>query len=343
MSTYIITGGAGFIGTHLTDALLRAGHHVRIIDDLSSGAAENLDPGAEFILGDVSDAALMRRVAGGAAGIFHLAAITSEQRSREDWAGAHRVNQGGTVAVLDAAREAGRIPVCYASSAAVYGDQGVRAIQEGARARPLTGYAADKLGSELHAGVAFHVHGVPTLGFRLFHIYGPRQDPASPYSSVLSNLATRILGGQTITLHGDGLQVRDFVHVSDVVRHLFAGMQLIQREPQSLVLNLCTGRGTTIRTLADTLGMASARVPMMQFAAARPQEMRVLLGDPNEAIHVLGVEAGMELEAGLRTLLPAQPPSLLDWVRRAPSPRSGFENLPAESSKAVPGSSFARN
>lgn len=328
MSTYLITGGAGFIGSHLTDALLRAGHDVRVVDDLSTGLEENLDPKAEFIQGDVSDAALMRRVAAGTAGIFHLAAVTSEQQGLEDWSGTHRVNQSGTIAMLDAAREAGRIPVCYASSAAIYGDQGARTIQEGARPRPRTAYGADKLGSELHAAVAFHMHGVPTLGFRLFNIYGPRQHPASPYSGVVSTFAARILAGQTITMHGDGLQARDFVHIADVVRHLFAGMQLLQREPQAMVLNLCTGRSTTIRTLADTLGIASARVPMVQFAPARPNDLRVLLGDPNEAIHVLGVEAGIELEAGLRTLLPPPPPSLLDWARRAPSPRDGFENLP---------------
>lgn len=313
MSTYVITGGAGFIGSHLADSLLRSGHHVRVVDDLSTGRMENLDPAVEFIRGDVADRALMGEVARDSTGIFHLAAIASVQRSNEDWCGTHRANLAGTVAVLDAAREAGRVPVCYASSAAIYGDQGNRAIQEGARPRPQTAYGVDKLSSELHAAVGFGVHGVPTLGFRFFNVYGPRQDPASPYSGVISIFTKRILGGQTITLHGDGLQSRDFVHVSDVVRHLTVGMDLLWREPQALVLNLCTGRGTTIRALANTLGIVSQRVPMIQQGTARAGDIRVSLGDPNEAIHVLGLEGQIELEVGLRTLLPATIPAQRNW------------------------------
>lgn len=305
MSTYIVTGGAGFIGSHLTDFLIRAGHHVRVVDDLSTGHEENLDPAAEFIEGDVTDRALMGRVVEGAEGIFHLAAVASVQRSNEDWCGTHRINQSGTVAVLDAARAAGGVPVCYASSAAIYGDQGLLAIREGMRRRPMTAYGVDKLGSEMHASVAFGVHGVPTLGFRFFNVYGPRQDPNSPYSGVISIFAARILAGSTITLHGDGLQSRDFVHVSDVVRHLVGGMDALRREPQSLVLNVCTGRGTTIRMLAETLGEVAARVPMIQFGPARAGDIRVSLGDPSEAIHVLGLEARVELPEGLATLLPA--------------------------------------
>lgn len=304
MSIYVITGGAGFIGSHLADSLLRAGHHVRVVDDLSTGHMENLDPAVEFIRGDVADRALMGQVAQGATGIFHLAAIASVQRSNEDWCGTHRANQAGTVAVLDAAREAGRVPVCYASSAAIYGDQGSAAIQESARPRPQTAYGVDKLGSELHAAVGFGVHGVATLGFRFFNVYGPRQDPASPYSGVISIFANRILGGQTITLHGDGLQSRDFVHVSDVVRHMIVGMDLLQREPQALVLNLCTGRGTTIRALADTLGLVSRSAPLIQQGAARAGDIRISLGNPSEAVRVLGLTAEVDLEAGLRTLLP---------------------------------------
>jgi len=304
MSTYVVTGGAGFIGSHLTDFLIRAGHHVRVVDDLSTGRQENLDPAVELVEGDVSDRALMGRVVEGAEGIFHLAAVASVERSNEDWCGTHRVNQAGTVAVLDAARAAGRVPVCYASSAAIYGDQGLLAICEGMRPRPMTAYGVDKLGSEMHASVAFGVHGVPTFGFRFFNVYGPRQDPNSPYSGVISIFAARILAGSTITLHGDGQQSRDFVHVSDVVRHLVGGMDALRREPQSLVLNVCTGRGTTIRMLAEALGAVAARLPVIQFGPPRAGDIRVSLGDPSEAIHVLGLEARVELGEGLATLLP---------------------------------------
>ncbi|MEI6158717.1 MAG: NAD-dependent epimerase/dehydratase family protein [Roseococcus sp.] len=325
MSRYVVTGGAGFIGSHLTDALLRAGHGVRVVDDLSTGDREALDPAVEFIGGDVADPAVMRKAVEGCAGIFHLAAITSELRCREDWAASHRVNQGGTVAVFDAAREAGGLPVCYASSAAVYGEQGARAIQEGAKLRPRGSLGADKLGSEHHGAVAFAQHGVPNLGLRMFHIYGPRRGLASGHRDVVSIFAERILAGQVITLHGDGQQSRDFVHVADVVRHFFAGMQMLQLQPQAMVLNLCTGRGTTLRGLADALGLAGARIPLVQFGPGRAGDLRAVLGDPNEAIHVLGVEAGIELEAGLRTLFPAPPPSALEWARRAPMPRAESE------------------
>lgn len=317
MSRYLVTGGAGFLGSHLTQALLRAGHQVRVLDDLSAGPRP-ADPAVEFLEGDVTDAALMRRAVQDCAGIFHLAAITEEPRCQEDWSRSHRVNQGGTVAVLDAAREAGRLPVCYASSATVYGEQGARAIQEAARPRPQGHLGTDKLGSEHHAALAFAQHGVPNLGLRIFHAYGPRAE--GHRRDVVAILADRILAGQVITLHGDGQQVRDFVHVSDVVRHFFAGMQMLQLQPQALALNLCTGRGTTIRGLADLIGVVAARVPLVQFGPRRAHDLRAVLGDPNEAIHVLGVEASTELESGLRSLFPAPPPSALEWVRRAPMP-----------------------
>lgn len=321
MSKYLVTGGAGFIGLHLTEALLRAGHGVRVVDDFSTGSRAALHPSVELFEGAVTDAVLLRRAMEGVAGVFHLAAISQEARCREDWCAAHRVNQGGTVSVLDAAHAAGGLPVCYASSAAIYGDQGGRAIQEGARPRPRSILGADKLGSEQHAAVAFAQHGVPSLGLRMFHVYGPRRGGPATHRDVVSIFAERILAGQVITLHGDGQQSRDFVHVADVVRHFFAGMQMLQLKPQALVLNLCTGRGTTMRGLADALGLAAARIPLVQFGPARPGDLRALLGDPNEAIHVLGVEAGIELESGLRSLFPAPPPSALEWARRAPMPR----------------------
>ena len=320
MSLYVITGGAGFIGGHLAAALLRAGHGVRIVDDLSTSPREHIDPDAEFIHADASDAGVVRRAALGAAGMFHLAAIVSDRAAHADWPRAHRVNQAATVAVLDAAREAGRIPVCFASSAAIYGEQGPRAIQEAARPHPRAALAADKLGSEHQAAVAFHAHGVPTLGLRLFHVYGPRRFMQPGQRDVVSIFAERILAGQVITLHGDGLQSRDFIHVGDVVRHFFAGMQMLQRHPQAVVLNACTGRGATIRGLADAIGIVTARIPLVQFGPARLGSPRVILGDPNEAIHVLGVEAGTELQPGLATLFPAPAPSILEWARRAPMP-----------------------
>jgi UDP-glucose 4-epimerase len=167
---YLVTGGAGFIGSHLADALLRQSHAVRVLDDLSTGRRENLDPRCELLLGDAADPASVRRAMEGAAGCFHLAAIASVARSNEDWVGTHRANATGTVAVLDAARSAGpggrrAVPVVYASSAAVYGDQGEGPIREdGAPLRPRTAYGADKLASALSGYLLEHERGHSGLG-----------------------------------------------------------------------------------------------------------------------------------------------------------------------------------
>ena len=171
MATYLVTGGAGFIGSHLVDALLARGDGVRVLDDLSTGKRQNLPAGVELLLGDVADLALTKQAMAGCAGCFHLAAVASVQRGNEDWLGTHRSNQTGSIAVFEAARgaDAGRpVPVVYASSAAVYGDNAELPLKEEAQTRPLSAYGADKLGSELHARVASLVHGVPTVGLRFF-------------------------------------------------------------------------------------------------------------------------------------------------------------------------------
>ena len=200
----MITGGAGFIGSHLADAVLAAGDQVRVLDDFSTGRIENLDPRCEMIRGDVCDPRVVRRAMPGVSGCFHLAAIASVARGNEDWIGTHRVNLGGTINVLDAARAAGRR---FRSSMRrrprfMAGVDGV--ADENTATAPLTAYGADKRGCELHAAPAALVHGVPTLGFRFFNVYGPRQDPNSPYSGVISIFAKAIAAGQPIQVHGDG-------------------------------------------------------------------------------------------------------------------------------------------
>ncbi len=300
MALYLVTGGAGFIGSHLADALLANGHQVRVVDDLSTGHRGNLDPRCELLVGDVADPALMQRATAGTAGVFHLAAIASVQRSNEDWLGTHRTNLGGTIAVLEAARGAGRIPVVYASSAAIYGDQGAGAVAETATPRPATAYGADKYGSELHARIGFTVHGVPTLGCRFFNVYGPRQDPKSPYSGVISIFAARFANGQGVTIHGDGGQTRDFVYVADVVAHLMAGMKLLHRAPQAAVFNVCTGRATSVLALARTLAEINGRPAALSFTEGRAGDIRQSLGNPAAATAALGVKALAPLEQGLR-------------------------------------------
>jgi UDP-glucose 4-epimerase len=303
LSLFLVTGGAGFIGSHLADSLLADGHSVRVLDDLSTGKRENLAGDATLVVGDVADPAVVARAMDGVAGCFHLAAIASVQRGNEDWPGTNRVNLGGTIAVLDAARAAGRVPVVYASSAAIYGDLGGATAQESAIPAPQNAYGADKLASEWHAGIGWHVHGVPSLGLRFFNVYGPRQDPSSPYSGVISIFAARIVAGGGVTLHGDGGQTRDFVHVADVVAHLRAAMLVLDATPGASVLNVCTGRETSIAGLAALLGELSGHMPAMTQGPARSGDIRRSVGDPARAQLLLGVSAGIVLAHGLRDLI----------------------------------------
>lgn len=308
MALFLVTGGAGFIGSHLCDALLAAGHGVRVLDDLSTGRVVQLDPRCDFIRGDVIDPVAVRAAMDGVAGCFHLAAIASVARGNEDWRGTHLVNQTGTVTVLDAARAAGSVPVVYASSAAVYGHLGDAVAREDVRPGPLTAYGADKLGSELHAAVALHVHGVPSVGLRFFNVYGPRQDPHSPYSGVISIFAALVAGGRTVTVHGDGLQVRDFVYVGDVVAHLMASMRHLETNRVSAVFNVCTGRETSVLELAQTLARLQGRTARIAHGPARAGDIRRSLGDPVRAIAALGVRAETTLDDGLaRTLASLEP------------------------------------
>jgi UDP-glucose 4-epimerase len=304
MARYLVTGGAGFIGSHLVDALLAQGHAVEVLDDLSTGHRSNLPPGVALTVADAADAAAVKAAMAGMDGCFHLAAIASVQRSNEDWLGTHRANLTASIAVFDTARTAKdghAIPVVYASSAAVYGDAAEVPIAETAATRPMTAYGADKLGSELHARVATLVHGVPTTGLRFFNVYGPRQDPRSPYSGVISVFAGRAKTGQTIGVHGDGDQTRDFVYVADVVRHLIAAMASSTREAR--VFNVCTGKALSILDLARAVMDAAGSRLDITHGPARAGDIRESVGNPARAVAALGLRAETPLADGLRATL----------------------------------------
>lgn len=301
MANYVVTGGCGFIGSHLVEALLAQGHGVRIIDDLSTGKRDNVPTQAEVVVGDVADAELVARTMAGADGCFHLAAIASVQRGNEEWLETHKANLTGTIAVLDAARTAkagGPVPVVYASSAAVYGDCDELPLTEQAPTRPLSAYGADKLGSELHASVASGVHGVPTTGFRFFNIYGPRQDPGSPYSGVIAIFAQRLASGEGVTVFGDGGQYRDFVYVADVVRYLLAAMA--DMPAGARVFNICTGRTTTVVELARTIAELAGVKADIAHGPARVGDIRESVGDPTAVTAAFGFSADTLLKDGLR-------------------------------------------
>jgi UDP-glucose 4-epimerase len=303
MGQYLVTGGCGFIGSHLVDSLLGDGHAVVVVDDLSSGHRRNLDPRARLLVGDVADRALMAQAIAGADGCFHLAAIASVARSNEDWLGTHRTNLTGAVTVFDAARGAVAVPVVYASSAAVYGAADESYLTEDTPTRPLTAYGADKLGCELHARVASHVHGIATTGLRLFNVYGPRQDPHSPYSGVISIFAERIAAGRPVTIHGDGRQTRDFVYVADVVAHLRAAMDC--NRAGAAIYNVCTRQATSVLELARLLARSLGVAAEVLHGPARPGDMRRAIGSPDRAIDALGVRANILIEAGFDRLLAA--------------------------------------
>jgi UDP-glucose 4-epimerase len=303
MTTWLVTGGAGFIGSHLCEALLARGDAVRVLDDLSTGKRENLPPGAMLIEGDVADLAAVRGALDGVAGCFHLAAIASVERGVTDWLGTHRANLTGAITVFDAARPA-RIPVVYASSAAVYGDAASVPIVEAAERRPLSAYGADKLGCELHARVASHVHGIPTVGLRFFNVYGPRQDPRSPYSGVISIFCERVRRGAPIDIFGDGGQTRDFVYVADVVAALLAALRLAPADAP--VFNVCTGIATSVLDLARTIAELTGKPLDARHRPPRAGEIRHSTGAPALSRAILGLADPLSLRKGLA--------EVLDWM-----------------------------
>jgi UDP-glucose 4-epimerase len=302
--TWLVTGGAGFIGSHLCEALLARGDAVRVLDDLSTGKRENLPAGATLIEADITDPVAAADALQGVAGCYHLAAIASVQRGIDEWPLAHRVNQGGTIAVLDAVRRMPeRIPVVYASSAAVYGDAPVPMAETG-DCRPLSAYGADKLGCELHARVASRLHAIPTVGLRFFNVYGPRQDPGSVYSGVISTFCERIRREVPVEIFGDGRQTRDFVYVADTIAALLAAMRL--RPGEARVFNVCTGVETSVLDLARAIADIAGRPLHIEHRPARAGEIRRSRGTPGLSREILGLHEPVGLRAGLR--------HVLDWL-----------------------------
>ncbi len=300
MARYLVTGGCGFIGSHLVERLLAGGHEVTVFDDLSSGKSENLPDAAALTYGDIADTQAVASAMAGQDGCFHLAAIASVERSREDWARTHQVNLGGTINIFDAARRVGErpIPVVYASSAAIYGDNPAVPLAENAEPRPLTAYCVDKLAGEHYARVADRIHGVPVTGFRFFNVYGPRQHPASPYSGVISLFAARILRGEPVTVFGDGELVRDFVYVGDVIQYLTAAMA--QPMPGAPVFNVCTGSATSLNRLARLVGELLGKDTGLTSAPPPPEgDIRVSVGDPRRLMAEFGFACDTSLRDGL--------------------------------------------
>lgn len=299
----LITGGAGFIGSHLAERLLGADHSVRVLDNLSTGRRENLPAGGklEFIEGDIRDVATVRRAVVGMDAIVHLAAVASVQASVDDPCGTHATNFDGTLNLLEAARTGGVRRFLYASSAAVYGDNEMLPIDESAVPRPLTPYAADKLAGEYYLQFYARQYSLDTTSFRFFNIFGPRQDPSSPYSGVISIFCDRLVKGGTVTVFGDGQQTRDFVYVGDLAALLANALSL--RSLAGQVINIGRGQQSSLLDLIAVLEELSGKSLSRQHAPARTGDIRHSCADISRLRSLLGEVPATELRVGLEALL----------------------------------------
>jgi len=302
---YLVTGGCGFIGSHLVEALLARGARVRVLDNLSTGRRENLAAVAdrvELVVGDIGDEALLARCCAGVTAIAHLAALVSVADSVARPADNHRINFTGTLNVLQAARAAGNPRVVLASTAAIYGNDPALPKRESMPPAAASPYAAAKLAGE-HALRIFHqLYGLPAVSLRFFNVYGPRQDPRSPYSGVISRFVDALRRGETPVIFGDGLQTRDFISVFDIVRAIVSALTL-DLAADGAVYNVATGRATSLLDLLNALASATGRSVAPRFAEARAGDVRHSVADISAAETALRFQPTHALRVGLAALL----------------------------------------
>ncbi|MDN7143436.1 NAD-dependent epimerase/dehydratase family protein [Pseudomonas sp. JQ170] len=301
----LVTGGAGFIGSHLVDKLLSRHYQVRVLDNLSSGKKANLpldNPALELQVGDVADAEVVNQALQGCSAVVHLAAVASVQASVDDPAGTHRSNFIGTLNVCQGMAAAGIKRVVFASSAAVYGSNGEgTAIDEDTPKAPLTPYAADKLASEFYLDFYRRQHGLEPVVLRFFNIFGPRQDPSSPYSGVISIFVEKGRNRQPVTVFGDGEQTRDFVYVADLVEILLQALQT--EEPASGAVNVGLGRTTSLNQLIKAIDAATDNPLSVSYQAARPGDIRHSRADNRRLLQRFKLNEPTTVADGLRCLL----------------------------------------
>lgn len=299
--TYLVTGGAGFIGSHIVERLVRDGHRVRVLDDFSSGKESNLESfrtEIELVKGDIRDAAIVGEAMRGVNLVFHEAALGSVPRSVADPLTTHEVNMTGTLNVLLAAREAGVKRVVYASSSSVYGETPVLPKKEDMTPQPLSPYALSKLVGEHYASVFKHVYGFEVVGLRYFNIFGPRQDPESQYAAVIPRFIMALLEGKPPVVYGDGLQSRDFTYVDNVV-----DANLLASEADGVAgqaFNVaCGGRYTLLDLLAKLKVILGSDVEPIH-EAARAGDVKDSQASIEAAARALGYRVSVDFEEGLQ-------------------------------------------
>jgi len=298
VTRYLVTGGAGFIGSNLAEALVKSSHRVRVLDNFATGARANLTAGAvELLEGDLRDAAIVERAVQGIEVVFHQAALPSVARSLEDPATTHAVNATGTLTLLLAARRAGVRRVVYASSSSVYGDSPTLPKREEMPTQPKSPYAVSKLAGEQYCQVFAAAFGLETVSLRYFNIFGPRQDPASPYAAVIPKFLAAMRRGERPVIFGDGKQSRDFTYVENAVRANLLAAEAPRASGE--VINVACGGRVTLLELVEQLNHLLGTQLDPIFAPPRPGDVRHSHADLTRAAALLGYQPTVDLQEGL--------------------------------------------
>ncbi len=296
----LVTGGAGFIGSNLVDALLARGDRVRVLDDLATGFADNVNPRADLVRGDVADEDAVRRAVESVEVVFHQAAHRAVFRSVEHPLTTDRANTHGTLTVLVAARDAGVRRVVYASSSSVYGGAERRPTPEDVALSPRSPYAVSKLSGEHYCRVFSELFGLETVSLRYFNVYGPRQRPESMYAAVIPLFIDALRTGEPPTVHGDGRQTRDFTDIDDVVGANLAAAEAPAEACSGRAYNIAGGQEHSLLDLLVILARILDVTPEPVHTEPRPGDVRHTCADPSAAAKDLGWEATIDFETGLR-------------------------------------------
>jgi nucleoside-diphosphate-sugar epimerase len=309
MAHYLVTGGAGFIGSHLSTELIRRGHRVRVADSLITGKKSNLDhlPAVEFLEGDLADEAFARRAAEGCDYVLHQAAIPSVPRSVKDPITSNRANVDATVNMLVAARDAGVRRLVFAASSSAYGDTPTLPKHERMPTGPLSPYALQKVVGEQYLQMFTRLYGLETVSIRYFNVFGPRQDPSSPYSGVISVFATALLDNRSPNIFGDGEQTRDFTYVANVVDGVLRACEAPKASGE--IINVATGGRISLNTLFRSMRDIIGGTVEPTYLPSRQGDVRDSQADISKAKALLGYEPIVPFEQGLG--------QTIDWYRTA--------------------------